>query len=127
MAKSAIARRVAAGVGFLMVPFISLLPPISASSALASPVTSPPVTVRVQGAPQVPTGATSLGATAPSQTLTGAVALAPRNDAALEAFIDSVTDKSSADYGQYLAAGDFASQFGPLTFDHLGRRASGPG
>ena len=114
MAKSAIARRVAAGLGFLMVPFISLLPPISASSALASPVSSTPVTVRVQGAPQVPTGATSLGATAPSQTLTGAVALAPRNDAALEAFIHSVTDKSSADYGQYLAAGAFASQFGPL-------------
>jgi hypothetical protein len=114
MAKSAMVRRVAAGVGFLMVPFISLLPPIPASPALASPVTSPPVTVRVQGAPRVPAGATALGATAPAQTLTGAVALAPRDDTALEAFIDSVTDKSSPDYGQYLAPGEFASQFGPL-------------
>ena len=114
MAKSAIARRVAAGVGFLMVPFISLLPPIAASPALAAPVTSPPVIVRVQGAPRVPAGATALGATAPAQTLTGAVALAPRDDTALEAFINSVTDKSSPDYGRYLAPGEFASQFGPL-------------
>ncbi len=114
MAKSAIARRVAVGLGFLMVPFISLLPPIAASTALASPLTSSPVTVRVQGAPQVPSSATPLGATAPSQTLTGAVALAPRDDSALEAFINSVTDKSSPDYGQYLAPGEFASQFGPL-------------
>ncbi len=114
MAKSAIARRVAAGLGFLMVPFISLLPPIAASPALAAAVTSPPVTVRVQGAPEVPTGATPLGATAPSETLTGAVALAPRNDAALEAFINSVTDKSSPAYDQYLAPGEFASQFGAL-------------
>ncbi len=114
MAMSAIARRLGAGVGFLMVPFISSLPPISAGSAQAAPVAPAPVTVRVQGAPQVPAGATSLGATAPSQSLTGAVALAPLDEAALEAFISAVTDKSSAQYGQYLPAGTFESRFGPL-------------
>jgi subtilase family serine protease len=114
MALSAVARRVAAGLGFLMVPFISSLPPISSSTALAAPVAPAPVVVRVQGAPVVPSGASSLGATAPSQTLTGAVALAPRDDAALQAFIKSVTGKSSPQYGQYLAPGAFQSQFGPL-------------
>ena len=107
-------RRVASGLAVLMVPFISSLPPIAGGTALASPVAPSPVVVKVQGAPVVPVGATSLGATAPSQTLTGAVALAPRNDSALESFINVVTNKNSPQYGQYLAPGAFESQFGPL-------------
>ena len=39
---------------------------------------------------------------------------APRDDAALESFIANVTNKSSAEYGQYLAPGAFAAEFGPL-------------
>ena len=110
-----IARRIApAAVSFLMVPSVIALP---ATAATTSQATAPPIPttwVKVQPAPQLPAGTTAEGALSASTTLTGAVALAPRDDAALASFIANVTNKSSADYGQYLAPGTFASEFGPL-------------
>lgn len=110
-----LARRITpAAVGFLMVPSVIALP---ATAATTSPSSAPPVPtawVKVQSSPQVPAGATAVGAVNASTTVTGAVALAPRDDAALEAFINNVTNKSSAQYGQYLAPGTFATEFGPL-------------
>jgi hypothetical protein len=70
--------------------------------------------VRIQSAPLVPAGTTDLGALGASATLTGVVALAPRDDAALETFISNVTNRSSAQYHQYLAPGAFEDEFGPL-------------
>ena len=110
-----VARRLApAAIGFLMVPSVIALP---ATAATTSGGTAPPIPtswVKVQSAPQLPVGTTATGPLSGSATLTGAVALAPRNDAALQSFIANVTNKSSAEYGQYLAPGAFVAGFGPL-------------
>ena len=109
------ARRLApAAIGFLMVPSVIALPATADTTSSGTPAPAPSAWVRVQPAPQLPAGTTALGAVTAATTMTGAVALAPRDEAALEAFISNVTNKSSAEYGQYLAPGAFASQFGPL-------------
>ena len=63
--------------------------------------------------PQLPKGAQQLGAVSPSATVSGAVVLQPRDDAALTRFISQVTDKHSALFHQYLTPGTFAARFGP--------------
>jgi Pro-kumamolisin, activation domain/IPT/TIG domain len=60
-----------------------------------------------------PAGARRLGPLARSATVSGAVVLKPRDDAALERFIASATDPSSSGFHQYLAPGAFAARFGP--------------
>ena len=50
---------------------------------------------------------------ASSASVSGAVVLRPRDNAALVHFIGEVTDKSSPLFHQYLPAGAFASRFGP--------------
>ena len=110
-----IASRIApVAVGFLMVPSVIALPATADTTSQATAPPTPTTWVKVQPAPQLPVGTTAEGALSASTTLTGAVALAPRDDAALESFISNVTNKSSADYGQYLAPGAFESEFGPL-------------
>jgi subtilase family serine protease len=109
-------------VGFLMVPGVSALPSVAslaaattaATNASQSAASAPSTLVKVQPTPQLPQGTTAIGAVAGSTALSGAVALQPRNEAALEAFISAVTDKSSPQYHQYLGAGQFESEFGPL-------------
>jgi hypothetical protein len=64
-------------------------------------------------APAVPHTAVAMGATTASKTLTMDVELAPRNSAALSAFVQSVSDPHSTNYKHYLAKGEFASAFGP--------------
>lgn len=114
------ARRLAPMVGFLLVPSVGALPAVATAAATtntsssASQSSAPSTLVKVQAAPQLPQGTTALGAMAASAPVSGAVALQPRNDAALEAFIGAVTDPSSTLYHQYLAAGQFDSEFGPL-------------
>ncbi|HTU80289.1 MAG TPA: IPT/TIG domain-containing protein [Solirubrobacteraceae bacterium] len=80
---------------------------------LASAASGSPAPVRVGLAPRVPIGARAVGAVPASSAISGAVALKPRDEAALTKFIGEVTDKSSATFGQYLAPGAFASRFGP--------------
>jgi hypothetical protein len=111
----ALRHRLAPVVGFLMIPFITPLPAVAAAANTQGPAAAPAsVVVKVQPAPEVPAGATPLGALASTTSLSGAVALEPRDDSALEAFISAVTDKNSAQYHQYLAPAAFESQFGPL-------------
>ena len=60
-----------------------------------------------------PRGVRLLGPLARAATVSGAVVLKPRDDAALERFIASATDPSSSSFHHYLAAGGFAARFGP--------------
>ncbi len=108
------AGRLAAAAAFLMVPSLAAIPTNAASaSKIAADVPAPPAVTKIQPAPQVPAGSTLLGSTSGSTPLAGAVALAPGNEAGLQAFISAVTDKSSPSYHQYLAPGAFAARFGP--------------
>ncbi len=69
--------------------------------------------VRIGSAPRLPSGTVDLGQAPSTAALSGAVALRPRNERALEAFIASVTDRDSPAYGHYLGKGQFAARFGP--------------
>jgi hypothetical protein len=61
----------------------------------------------------VPRGARAIGAVAATQVVTGAVALRPRDPAALTAFATAVSTPGSRSYGHYLDRGAFAARFGP--------------
>ncbi|HTZ93215.1 MAG TPA: protease pro-enzyme activation domain-containing protein [Streptosporangiaceae bacterium] len=87
----------------------------SAGSATAAPAASKPAMRAVTSAPRVPAGARSLGAVKPTATVRGTLVLQPRNAAALTNFIAGVTTPKSAEFHHYLAAGAFASRFGPAS------------
>ena len=92
----------------------------SQSVALASPKVSGTAhqgrqaLTSVERAAVAPEGAKALGPLSPTETVEGDVVLAPRDNSALVAFINEVTDKSSSSFGRYLARGSFADRFGPL-------------
>ncbi len=92
----------------------------SQSVAVASPTgsgTAPQgrqALASVERAAVAPEGAKALGPLSPTETVEGEVVLAPRDNSALVAFINEVTDKSSSSFGRYLAKGSFADRFGPL-------------
>src|SRR5215813_10224479 len=83
---------------------------ISASGAGAA---APTGTRVLAPKPLIPRGATKLGAVSPTTTVSGAVVLQPRDEAALTRFISQVTDKHSPLFHQYLTPGSFAARFGP--------------
>ena len=64
-------------------------------------------------APRIPAGSAAIGSLSRSTPVTFGVSLAPRDETALTAFIASASVPGSADYHHYLAAGQFASRFGP--------------
>jgi hypothetical protein len=72
-----------------------------------------PAPVRIAPASTLPSGASAAGAVAPATAITGAVVLTPRDPAALQSFIADVGDRSSPEFGHYLAPGEFAGRFGP--------------
>ncbi len=61
----------------------------------------------------LPRGAHVRGAVTPSAPVTVDVSLSPRDPAALDSFVQAVSEKGSPDYHHYLAKGRFASVFGP--------------
>jgi hypothetical protein len=61
----------------------------------------------------VPAGARALGAVGSAQVVDGAVALRPRDPAALQAYATAVSTPGSTEHGRYLAPGAFAARFGP--------------
>src|SRR5579871_2024206 len=67
----------------------------------------------VAAAPRLPHAARDLGAVRADSTVSGAVVLRPRSQAALSNFIAAVTDKRSPLFHHYLAPGQFAARFGP--------------
>jgi hypothetical protein len=99
----------AATAAFFLVPATE-----SAASAATKP--QPHTGTRaVEPAPGagVLAGAERLGALVSTIQLSGAVALAPRDQTALANFIAAATDPSSPSYGHYLAEGQYARTFGP--------------
>ncbi len=89
---------------------------IGASAAAAAAITTkalPPSFVSVTAAPRLPFGARLLGLVAPNTIVKAAVALRPRSQAAISAFIGQVSDPRSTLYHHYLSRGRYASRFGP--------------
>jgi hypothetical protein len=68
---------------------------------------------QVTKAPQLPAGTHELGILGSSKTISGAVALAPRNAEALQAAATAVSDPHSKTFHHYLAKGSFAAAYGP--------------
>jgi hypothetical protein len=83
---------------------------LTAFTATAANASTPQ---QVGSAPVLPRGAAKTGAPSGSQQLNLDVELAPRNQAALDAFVQAVSDPHSAQYKRYLAKGQFAAIFGP--------------
>ena len=71
------------------------------------------VPLAASAAPQVPTGATRLGALAAGTTMHVDVTLNVPDQAALTAFLNGVTDPASPYYNKFLGAGQFGPRFGP--------------
>jgi subtilase family serine protease len=65
--------------------------------------------------PPLPTGAAVVGPTDASAPVTFDVALKPRDQAALDAFVQGVSTPGSPTYHQYLNTGAFGRMFGPTT------------
>ena len=83
-----------------------IAPTIAAGGADATgtPVGAPPA---------VPIGAHDQGLAPSSESVTFDVVLAPRNQAAVDAFVAAVSTPGSPSYQQFLAPGEFATRFGP--------------
>ncbi len=99
-----------AAVG-LIAPLSAALP-AGASAHPASPAIRGPL-VRVAWAPKVPLHTAFLGRVAAGKEISGAVALKPRNERALKAFISDVSNPHSSLYHQYLPRGAYRARFGP--------------
>ncbi|MFZ0342337.1 MAG: protease pro-enzyme activation domain-containing protein [Gaiellaceae bacterium] len=84
-----------------------------AISAAGAGAAAPTGTRILAPKPLLPRGAKQLGAVSPTATVSGAVVLQPRDDAALTRFISQVTDKHSPLFHHYLTPGTFAARFGP--------------
>jgi Pro-kumamolisin, activation domain/IPT/TIG domain/PASTA domain len=84
-----------------------------AISAAGAGAAAPTGTRVVAPKPLLPRGAKQLGAVSPTATVSGAVVLQPRDEAALTRFISQVTDKHSPQFHHYLTPSSFAARFGP--------------
>ena len=82
-------------------------------SAAGDGVAASGVSRIVAAAPRLPQSARVLGAVRADASVSGAVVLRPRSEAALTRFIAAVTDKHSPLFHHYLAPGQFAARFGP--------------
>lgn len=80
-----------------------------AEASSGAPLASRPARM----APVIPAGSRLIGAVAPTMPVDLAVALAPRDEAALSAFIDATSDPSSPQFRRSLQPGQFAPRFGP--------------
>jgi hypothetical protein len=99
---------------------------LSVSTVLAAPaavhVAAVPAQIRgdglvaVEHPTSVPRGAVRVGALRAATPLALRIVLAPRDPAALSAFITRISSPSSPDYGRYLARGQFAKRFGPTSY-----------
>ncbi len=101
---------IVAALGSLALASLALASLAVASTSVGA---GPPGTVRIGSAPRAPNGARPIGPVSLSATVTGAVVLKPRDNAALVRFISDVTNKQSPLFHRYLAPGEFAGRFGP--------------
>lgn len=105
------ARGAAAALGALALS-LPLLVAANPAAAGAAPALSGRLKT-VMAVPRLISRSKLVGHVAGSTTIRGAVGLAPRNEAALQSFITSVTTAGSPDYHHYLRRGAFARRFGP--------------
>ncbi len=101
-------RRLAPGAVISLAALFVAVP----ATAIAAPARSAgwsPVFAR----PAAPAGSRAVGSLPGSTVLHGAVALRPRDAAALAAYTAAVTAPGSPLYEHYLGAGQFAARFGP--------------
>ena len=82
---------------------------MGAAAASAAPETA------VMAKPQVPQGATSLGAVSSSSTISGDVGLNLRRPAALSAYASEASTPGSAEYHHYLSLQTFNAEYAPTT------------
>jgi Pro-kumamolisin, activation domain/PASTA domain/IPT/TIG domain/Divergent InlB B-repeat domain len=82
-------------------------------SAAGAGAAAPTGTSALAPKPLIPHGAKPLGAVSPTATVSGAVVLQPRDEAALTRFIAQVTDKRSPLFHRYLTPDGYAARFGP--------------
>ena len=103
-----------AGVVLVVGAAIGLVAGGGAADAGAAQATSSPGgagEVRLSGsAAGIPAGAQVTGATSSTITVTADISLKPRDPAALEAFIHAVSTPGTAQYGHYLARGQFGGK-----------------
>jgi Pro-kumamolisin, activation domain/IPT/TIG domain len=84
-----------------------------AALVAASGSAAHPRRVTIEARTVAPRGVRRLRPLARSATVSAAVVLKPRDDAALQRFIAAATDPRSHDFHHYLAPGAFAARFGP--------------
>ena len=77
---------------------------VAGSDSGGTPVGAPPA---------MPIGAHDRGLAASAESVAFDVVLAPRNQAAVDAFVAAVSTPGSPSYQQFLAPGEFATRFGP--------------
>ena len=102
--------------GFLASPVAAMAGPAPSSAAAAAAAAATPISsnyAHVTRASKLPSGARAIGATSASQSISGAVALAPRNPAALTKAASAVSNPRSKSFHQYIAKGAFAAKYGP--------------
>jgi hypothetical protein len=88
--------------------------PVSAAVATRAPMSQISKTYAEVGrAPKLPTAARVLGAAPTKTSVSGAVALAPRDPAALQRAALAVSNPRSKAYHHYIAKGAFAASYGP--------------
>jgi hypothetical protein len=86
------------------------------SAAAAKPAAKMAISsnyAQVTRTPQLPSGTRELGQLQATKTISGAVALAPRNAEALQAAATAVSDPRSKTFHHYIAKGGFAAAYGP--------------
>ena len=87
----------------------AVMPGVGAANAGAA---AAPSTRPVGQPPSVPPGSQDLGPSSSSAPLNLDVVLAPQDPAALDAFVQSVSDPASPQYHHFLAKGQFGPRFG---------------
>src|ERR1035441_3930273 len=101
-------RRLRLGTAALL--SLSLL--VVAGRSIAVPASAAAPTATLGTAPVVPAGSVALGPMAASTPLKLDIALAPRDPAALDAFLQQLYDPASPEYHHFLAKGQFGPLFG---------------
>ncbi len=104
---------------------LALLLAIAAASVIAATAaTGQGGLARIGAAPRLPRGSVEVGSTPSTAHVSGEVVLRPRNEAALQAFIQAATSKGSRSFGEHLARGQFAGRFGPAASSIAAVRAA---
>lgn len=111
MPRSKLARRLPFVPIFGCIALLGALTAAAPSEAAQS--LAPPVALTPSASPPVPSGAVRLGQLSAATKMTIEVTLNVRDQAALTAFLDGLTNPQSPDYQRFLRPGQFGSRFGP--------------